>query len=657
MNSYQRLVVHKVAGYFKLSHVVDSAKKAVIIYRSADSEIPLLRFADLVEDDSEERPSSNIKIMRRNTKSLSSRTHSPSNVDTDRKMLSLEEREARYQEARARIFNDEQDSQSETKTSISSSTSSPSPVSSAIKSPSSTDDNFATNSTSAISLQPARDSERFSSRRPATQQQQAYPWQMIPQYPLTSPTYTNQLSYGYMYGPHANFSIAHNNVPVYRPIPQQYLTGHPSPGANLYRGPPLPAFNHQPIDARDLLPPGAARNSNHPLPTRPAANENQYGTNNSSRPDVPNDANNVENIKDRVPSSATGQPRGSQLAYSSNVKESAKNGRRFPNDMFTRSQSSVNHTRPDKNGAGATTPPPWSNPQVATSDGHHHPYGYNPTSISAIAGNLQVQQSLPRNGQQHTRSLSPNQRVPIPVYSAGPSPVAEQRWHAYCGPSLGNASMTYTPQQQRPFTPQSIQPGLYSSASPLPSQSPANMTVLMGQNSSRVPDYSPNRQGRTNNQIAKPMYDYLGQGSYDGVSPSDSEYSHYLCEAHFAVQGLQAPSHILELCPSDQNDHLDDVKIPNGNIKHAGRSQTNAPILVIFKTSRLANHALDTFHSDRCSLRLWKPKIRKSTVSSSATSTATSSDIDANEQRDGLASTLQEKMSAMHLNESSRTTA
>lgn len=39
MNSYQRLIVHRAAQYFKLSHVVDSTKKAIVLYKAEDTEM------------------------------------------------------------------------------------------------------------------------------------------------------------------------------------------------------------------------------------------------------------------------------------------------------------------------------------------------------------------------------------------------------------------------------------------------------------------------------------------------------------------------------------------------------------------------------------------------------------------------------------------
>ncbi|CAG8573128.1 1769_t:CDS:2, partial [Scutellospora calospora] len=110
MNSYQRLIVHRVAQYFKLSHVVDSSGKAVVLYKSPDTQIPILRFSDLLEQE-EEKPEKSVKIMRRqqfNSQSQlrSSTGDSDSNSEGERKILTIEEREAAYQKARARIFKD-----------------------------------------------------------------------------------------------------------------------------------------------------------------------------------------------------------------------------------------------------------------------------------------------------------------------------------------------------------------------------------------------------------------------------------------------------------------------------------------------------------------------------------------------------------------------
>ncbi|KAK9759865.1 hypothetical protein K7432_016669 [Basidiobolus ranarum] len=113
MNAYQRLIVHRVAQYFKLSHVVDSSKKAVILYKSPETEIPILRFMDLLEQEEEPAPQS-LKIMRRADNSQSNQRKgfndgSGSGSDVDKRLMSIEEREAAYQRARARIFQDSED--------------------------------------------------------------------------------------------------------------------------------------------------------------------------------------------------------------------------------------------------------------------------------------------------------------------------------------------------------------------------------------------------------------------------------------------------------------------------------------------------------------------------------------------------------------------
>nr|CAG8562628.1 6268_t:CDS:2 [Entrophospora candida] len=112
MNSYQRLIIHRVAQYFKLSHVVDASGKAVILYKSPETQIPILRFSDLLEQDEEEKPEKSVKIMKRQqtyplTKQQRALMNDPDSIyEGERKILSIEEREAAYLKARARIFKD-----------------------------------------------------------------------------------------------------------------------------------------------------------------------------------------------------------------------------------------------------------------------------------------------------------------------------------------------------------------------------------------------------------------------------------------------------------------------------------------------------------------------------------------------------------------------
>mmetsp|Transcript_11670 Transcript_11670/g.16202 ORF Transcript_11670/g.16202 Transcript_11670/m.16202 type:complete len:715 (-) Transcript_11670:24-2168(-) len=149
MSSYQRLIVHRVAQYFKLDHVVVEAepgKRAVVLYKTPASRVPIIRLVDLVEQP--EQPSNNtkaVKIMRRsnsntnqnersvptkplqdlnkphtlpqptkedikgilqNPSSLPSQPENYNNNQEDSKGVdrTLEEREVNYAKARARIF-------------------------------------------------------------------------------------------------------------------------------------------------------------------------------------------------------------------------------------------------------------------------------------------------------------------------------------------------------------------------------------------------------------------------------------------------------------------------------------------------------------------------------------------------------------------------
>ncbi|KAI9292511.1 hypothetical protein K502DRAFT_319723 [Neoconidiobolus thromboides FSU 785] len=106
MNSYQRRVIHRIADYFKLEHNLDKIKKTMILNKTGLSEIPIIRISDLIENEVE-TPTISLKIMQRkngNTIDKKELTKKEANLEKELQ-LRLELREARYQEARARIFN------------------------------------------------------------------------------------------------------------------------------------------------------------------------------------------------------------------------------------------------------------------------------------------------------------------------------------------------------------------------------------------------------------------------------------------------------------------------------------------------------------------------------------------------------------------------
>jgi len=116
MSSYQRLILHRVAQYFRLEHSVvelDALKRTIILNKTSESRIPVLRFFDLVEQETIEIQTKPVKIMKREDKKHSKLTEDlprekpqllPDKVKINGKDRTLEEREEEYAKARARIF-------------------------------------------------------------------------------------------------------------------------------------------------------------------------------------------------------------------------------------------------------------------------------------------------------------------------------------------------------------------------------------------------------------------------------------------------------------------------------------------------------------------------------------------------------------------------
>ncbi len=146
MSSYQRLIVHRVAQYFKLHHTVADVeaggqKRAIVLFKTPESRMyvqlillsslsfmhsgetikttcyftnlffssswsPVLRFLDLLEQP--DAPAQQVKIMKRpdlNAKKDRHGNNSPNSLRHKVKAITIEEREEAYARARARIFN------------------------------------------------------------------------------------------------------------------------------------------------------------------------------------------------------------------------------------------------------------------------------------------------------------------------------------------------------------------------------------------------------------------------------------------------------------------------------------------------------------------------------------------------------------------------
>ncbi|KAF5383798.1 hypothetical protein D9615_003541 [Tricholomella constricta] len=153
--SYQRLLVHRCSAFYKLLPESDPASKGIIVLQTPESRIPSRRLCDLVPAESTTQPA--FKIMRRSPPDRrpnkdQSQTGSVVGEDADlsdvepsesgslggrsnttggsnKKRLTIEEREAAYNEARSRIFMGFEEKEKEKEKDMSASSSSLSVVS------------------------------------------------------------------------------------------------------------------------------------------------------------------------------------------------------------------------------------------------------------------------------------------------------------------------------------------------------------------------------------------------------------------------------------------------------------------------------------------------------------------------------------------------
>jgi hypothetical protein len=101
LNSFQRFLVHKIADYHELEHVVDKERACLVL-----SKTPGMQLKPLLSNMFEVKPEEpRIKIMKRDVPSTP--TKSPSRKIKNSPKIPLKEREERYLEARARIVGDE----------------------------------------------------------------------------------------------------------------------------------------------------------------------------------------------------------------------------------------------------------------------------------------------------------------------------------------------------------------------------------------------------------------------------------------------------------------------------------------------------------------------------------------------------------------------
>ncbi|KAJ3204936.1 cAMP-regulated phosphoprotein 21 [Clydaea vesicula] len=135
MNSYQRLIIHRIAHLYGMAHVVDANRRAVIIYKTTETRVPstLLRNIPMDEEPKDSKrqnsndsnsntsysspkilPNSNVRIMQRGQRNnRPNHNQYPNRANTNHRTnngKSIEEREAAYNELRAEIFQDDDSS-------------------------------------------------------------------------------------------------------------------------------------------------------------------------------------------------------------------------------------------------------------------------------------------------------------------------------------------------------------------------------------------------------------------------------------------------------------------------------------------------------------------------------------------------------------------
>lgn len=147
MNTYQRMLVHRIADHYRLGHSLDPTTKQVTLLKKEDTYIPDILVSVLAEHErlsdpvefppllkslsgqstpangatsasSVPGPLAGFRIMRREGANSASRSESSrngsntpedgNNTRKDRKTMTMEEREAAYKEARQRIFGSEE---------------------------------------------------------------------------------------------------------------------------------------------------------------------------------------------------------------------------------------------------------------------------------------------------------------------------------------------------------------------------------------------------------------------------------------------------------------------------------------------------------------------------------------------------------------------
>ncbi|XP_053201150.1 cAMP-regulated phosphoprotein 21-like [Panonychus citri] len=128
MSSYHRMLVHRVAAFFGMDHNVTNVDNSVIVSKTRTTRLPEFKFSEQIKNTSKPESNEPVRsIIKRDSSSLDKlsekgylndkspdRRGNTLHLVESRRSKSLEEREEEYEKARARIFNQESTSSTET---------------------------------------------------------------------------------------------------------------------------------------------------------------------------------------------------------------------------------------------------------------------------------------------------------------------------------------------------------------------------------------------------------------------------------------------------------------------------------------------------------------------------------------------------------------
>lgn len=524
MNSYERMIVHRVAAFFGLNHNVDKNGQAVVVTKTSNTRIPEFSFQKCIPDDesndltsgasttdnpvsstnSTEMPTR--RILRRHEKhpnhEHSQRNgvnddHSNHQTTTSKSQSTIKpysERVNHYAETRARIFNDTSDSSNSTLTNKTNKT-----------------NNHNNNNTKQHSNY-SRQSYRKNYQNSAAHQHRSYTYQHSQQ---TTHNHMQQYSTGKIIDPSSHMlnTSANRNPSIY--------SAQQPPSTNLNLG--------QPAIYASMVPSNPNAATLRPQPGTsfyPQAQQAPVDYDYKQQTGGPHIYNYVSMIPQTTPNFIHQQQQQSQQATQSlHAPSTSGTG---PNQVPSQHGTGMAmpilvqqptgqlqyifpaHALPQQQQQGQQPPPP-SNPYPITPEGQYLPI-FRPDSLS-ISGPTTVPQAsvvdnnnthhhqYPQNQVYHhhpisQQTLPPQQQQPIPPSQNNPNPQPPPFVRLYPTGTPGNVSHAYAqaPYQPPPQTTY-VQPGTISGPSymiPPPQSTGGVQTYPTYDNSIPYNAYGPN---------------------------------------------------------------------------------------------------------------------------------------------------------------------